>query len=110
MSNEHYRQNKSPGGQWVMVMIDIKFIDAPGDLTINLHHHNTKHSISIHIQQNNNQYTTHTTIKNIHTTLIITTQTLTNHKMTLGRVLERVTDTVTALVDTLMPEYDKNAE
>lgn len=32
MSNEHYRQNKNSGGQWVMVMIDESAAPSNKDL------------------------------------------------------------------------------
>lgn len=51
----------------------------------------------------------HAAVGGVRAALIAAAQTLTDHGIALGRVLERVTDTVAALVDELVPGCDGDA-
>lgn len=60
-------------------------------------------------QRGGDRCAAHAAVGGVRTALVVAAQTLTDHGVALGRVLERVTDTVAALVDTLVPGCDADA-
>jgi hypothetical protein len=60
-------------------------------------------------QRGGDRCAAHAAVGGVRTALVVAAQTLTDNGVALGRVLERVTDTVAALVDTLVPGCDGDA-
>lgn len=60
-------------------------------------------------QRGGDRCAAHAAVGGVRTALVVAAQTLTDHGVALGRVLERATDTVAALVDTLVPGCDGDA-